>query len=132
MRATETTPPESTAVVAVSEDRHHVLIKITGTINRRSAVEYDQRAHALGRESNIRRYFMDLTECVNVDPAADAFEFAYHDMRADPFDPRARVTALVAPDDHSHDFIETVCRNAGHNVTLFRDRAEALRHLYAP
>jgi hypothetical protein len=39
------------------------------------------------------------------------------------------VALLVDPEDHSHDFVETVGRNAGLNVTLFRDRDAAKQYL---
>jgi len=37
----------------------------------------------------------------------------------------ARVALLVAPEDHSHDFVELVVRNAGYNVRLFRNEGQA-------
>lgn len=39
------------------------------------------------------------------------------------------VALLVSPDDHSHDFIETVARNAGLNVTIFTDLQAAKAYL---
>ena len=41
----------------------------------------------------------------------------------------ARVALLVSPGDHSHDFVETAARNAYLDVTLFRDKDAAVRHL---
>lgn len=35
----------------------------------------------------------------------------------------------VSPDDHSHDFIETVARNAGLSVTIFTDLQAAKAYL---
>ena len=56
--------------------------------------------------------------------------FAYKDMQlAEGIDLNAIVATLVSPDDHSHDFIETVSRNAGLNVTLFTDLDLAKQHL---
>lgn len=39
------------------------------------------------------------------------------------------VALLVDPDDHSHDFIEIVARNSGHDFTLFRDHEQVINHL---
>ena len=33
---------------------------------------------------------------------------------------------LVSPNDKSHDFVEPVLRNAGHNVLIFNDEEKAL------
>jgi hypothetical protein len=40
-----------------------------------------------------------------------------------------RVAVLVRPEDHSHDFAETVTKNAGQDITIFRDREAAINHL---
>jgi DNA-binding response OmpR family regulator len=39
------------------------------------------------------------------------------------------VAMLVAEDDHSHDFVETVMSNRGYKTRLFRDLEEALKYL---
>jgi len=39
------------------------------------------------------------------------------------------VAVLVSPNDHSHDFMETVSHNAGLNVAFFADLEQAERHL---
>ena len=44
----------------------------------------------------------------------------------------AHVAILVSPDDRSHDFIETVNRNAGYNVRVFRDADAAISWLEEP
>ena len=41
----------------------------------------------------------------------------------------ARVATLVSPDDHSHDFMETVARNAHLDVKTFTDPDQARRFL---
>jgi hypothetical protein len=50
-------------------------------------------------------------------------------METPEIDKTALVAVLVRPDDHSHDFVETVARNSGLRVTLFRDRERAEDHL---
>jgi hypothetical protein len=46
-------------------------------------------------------------------------------QKVDGIDKYARIATLVNPDDHSHDFIETVARNAGLNVKIFTDPDQA-------
>ncbi|MHB9027638.1 MAG: hypothetical protein ACYC9O_02595 [Candidatus Latescibacterota bacterium] len=75
---------------------------------------------------------MDVTESRNIESSTKGYQFAHSDMMTDKIDRFARVAMLVSPGDHSHDFIETVSRNAGLNVTLFRDREQAVRHLLEP
>jgi len=50
-------------------------------------------------------------------------------MQKDIFDRNAKVAFLIHPDDHSHDFIEVVFRNAGFNARLFREKENALKFL---
>ena len=112
-----------------SQDGKYITMKINGEINRKLAIEYDNEAHALGKKLGINIYLMDLTESKNTDTVIENYSFAYDDVREQKFDKAALVVLLVAEDDHSHDFIETVSQNAGLNVVLFRDRVEAERYI---
>jgi hypothetical protein len=89
-------------------------------------------AHAMGRELGIQRYLVDMTESRNAESVLANYDFARKEIWETPeIDKTALVSVLVSPDDHSHDFIETVARNAGLRVTIFRDRASAEQHLKA-
>ncbi len=112
--------------ISPSDDGSYLILKITGDINRQTAMQYNLKAHAAGAELGISCYLVDLTESRNVDSTVDTYEFAYQDMRDEPRISRsARIALLVAPGDHSHDFVETVARNSGLNVVIFTDRAAA-------
>ena len=116
--------------IDASEDGTFIILKVTGDITRETAMGHNVEAHALGKRLGIRSYLMDLTEATNTESVTDGYEFVHRDMRAAPdIDLRARVAVVVAPGDHSHDFIETVSKNAGLNVTIFRDAQSALSHL---
>lgn len=82
--------------------------------------------HALARKRGISRFLLDMTEATNTDSVVDSYEFAYSDLfNAEGIDKKVVVVILVSQDDHSHDFIETVLRNAGFNVRIFRDPDQA-------
>lgn len=73
---------------------------------------------------------MDVREARNTDSVFNNYSFAYKDMhKAEEIDKRARVAVVVSPQDNSHDFIETVSRNAGLDVVLFTDIDRAVAHL---
>ena len=96
-------------------------------INRETAMRNNREAHALGQKLGITSYLVDVTEARNTDSVMDSYNFAYSDMpNAEDIDKTARVALLVNPDDTSHDFIETVARNAGLSVTKFTDRELAI------
>lgn len=120
-----------TYTIRKSRDGKYIHLKVKGPTTRESAMAHNIEAHALGRKLGINRYLVDLTESRNVESVIDNYEFAYKDMKTPQVDPAARVAVLVSPGDHSHDFIETVARNAGLDMTLFTNQEQARRHLLA-
>lgn len=118
--------------ISLSEDGKYIIIRVTGVINRLIAMEQNLEAHALGKSLGINRYLVDVREATNTDQSVNGYEFAHVDMRkAEGIDRSAVVAMLVDPNDHSHDFVETVSRNAGLKVTLFTDLDEARQYLVA-
>ena len=117
-------------IVKPSDDGKYIILKHWGVINRKITTERNLEAHKLGAELGITRHLVDLTEAKHVDTVINTYKFAYEDMRFQGgINKKARVAVLVSPEDHSHDFVETVTRNAGQNVRLFRDREAAIAHL---
>ena len=120
----------TTCTSTVSPDGKYIIQKIVGEIDAKIALDLNRETHALGHRLGINRYLTDVTEARNTDTPLDNYDFAYKDMPDNPgIDRSARVALLVDPEDYSHDFVETVCRNAGLDVTLFRDRDVDVRHL---
>jgi len=116
-----------------SECGRYILMTVTGGITSQTAMAQNLEAHAVGRELGIRRYLVDLTNSKNTDSVLGNYNFAHEEMReTEGIDLGARVAILVSPEDHSHDFIETVSKNAGLHVTLFRDLELAIQHLTNP
>ena len=116
--------------ILLSDDQKYIVVTVEGSITRKIAMQHNLEAHALGKKLGIQRYLVDATRARNTESMLKGYQFAYEDMNETPeIDRDARVALLVAPDDHSHDFIETVSKNAGLNVTIFRDRKSAENHL---
>ena len=116
--------------ITPAEEHQYIYIRVVGDIDRDVSMRINLEAHALGRRLGINTYWMDLTASCNRDTVLGNYHFAYRDMRETPgIDRSARVLVLVAPADHSHDFIETVARNSGINLTLYRDRASLVNNL---
>lgn len=116
--------------IALAENETYIVLTIRGEITREEAMQSNLEAHALGQKLGIHRYLTDARQARNRESVLEKYKFAYEDMKqTDEIDRRARVALLVSPEDHSHDFIETVSRNSGLDVTLFRDMEEAIEHL---
>lgn len=116
--------------INVSDDGKYLILKISGEINRKTAMEYNIESHKKGKELGIKKYLCDLIDAKNIETNIDNYVFAYKDMQ-NPMavDTTACVAMVVDPEDHSHDFVETVSRNAGLNVKLFRDYNKAVEYL---
>jgi hypothetical protein len=116
--------------ISPAKDGDHIQIVLHDVMNRQTGIKVVQDSHALGDLLGIDKFLMDLTNAVNDDSTIDQFNFAHVDMpTTDGLNQYAKVAVLVNPDDHSHDFMETVLRNAGVNIRLFHDREEALAFL---
>lgn len=115
--------------ITVNTEEKYILITVRGIMNRRIAAVITEEAHRLGKEHGINRYLEDVTGARNTDTITNNYQFAHVDMDKETIDRTARVAIVAAPDDHSHDFVETLARNAGLNVTLFRDREQAASFL---
>jgi len=115
--------------ISKSENGKYIQLKVIGNINRQLALQYYLEAHALGAKIGIKRYLVDLTESRNTDTILRNYTFANQDMQNPGIDKNARMALLVNPKDHSFDFIETVLRNAGNDVTLFHDPQLGIWHL---
>lgn len=118
--------------IEVSPCGRYIILTATGDYTRALAMADNLEAHALGAKLGIRRYLVDVTGARNIESVLDQYEFAYQDMAVDEgIDRHARVALLVAPEDHSHDFVAVAVANSGVDIRLFTDRAEAERHLTA-
>ncbi len=114
---------------SLSIDKQYIYAKFTGPVDVPSMLECILVSHQLARQAGITRHLIDLTEARNYLSTLDNYQFAYRDMNHPDIDRRGRVAVLVSPNDHSHDFFETLLRNSGRDVTLFTSRADAERHL---
>jgi hypothetical protein len=99
--------------------------KITAELARAFTMELDRQSHAL----NIKCFLTDVRNASNALSILENYDFAYQEMTDMNLQRDVRAAILVAPANHTHDFVETVERNAGYNVRLFRDEAKAIAWL---
>ncbi|MGD2034084.1 MAG: hypothetical protein PVF73_03445 [Bacteroidales bacterium] len=116
----------------VSETGDYILITVHGKVNSEIAMQYTVESHKLGKEKGILKFLVDLRNARNTETIVDNYNFVIKDLPENQtIDRKAKVVLLVSKEDHSHDFVETVSRNRGFNVTLFRDKDEAISYLMA-
>ena len=115
--------------ISPSDDKTFLVQKMWGEITSKEALKCAEECHSTGKGLGINCFLVDATEARNIDNILGNYDFAYRELDSAQIDKRARVALLISPGDPSHDFIETVCRNAGHDVTIFTNRELAEKHL---
>lgn len=119
--------------MTVVEDEKYIILAGKGEIRSgdpKALIQPLVEAFELAKKLGIRKILVDVTAARNALRIFDNYEIVTHTIAQEPaIDRHMRVALLVSPDDHSHDFTETVARNAGFNFTLYRDRTQALASL---
>jgi hypothetical protein len=115
--------------VSVSPDGTYVEVKIYAPMDSEVGYRCGVAATALAKRYRIKRFLFDSRLSSNVQSVTVNYEFAYEGLDAFGFPRDSRSALLVAPDDDSHDFLETLFKNAGYSVRLFHDEAQAVAWL---
>ena len=115
--------------INVSGDSTYIIVKYSGNITRDIALKSTIESHVLGRKHSISNFLLDAKSAHNDGSFLDNYSFAYEDLKKANINKVACVALIVDPEDNSHNFLETVLRNAGHNVTLFRHWESAVHYL---
>ena len=116
--------------IQVSGNNDYIVLTIIGNFNAKDMVKYVVEAHAKGNKKKIDCYLVDVTDAKNIDSVKNNYDFAYSEIKnAHGVNFTAKVVAVVSPEDHTHDFVETVLSNAGLPIKLFRDRSKAINYL---
>ncbi len=116
--------------VSPAPSRDYILVEIVGEVTRELASQHVTDAHALGSKLGINCFLFDVTRARNTETVLGNFKMAYEDARRLPAQARRACIAVLAdPTDDSHNFSETLARNAGLDVTLFREHDKAVAHL---
>ena len=119
--------------ITVVEDKKYIILKGKGEIisgDPKVLIQPLIEAHEFAKKLGIVNILVDVTEAPNALGIIDTYDLVNHTIPEEPaIDRHMRVALLVSPDDHSHDFTETISRNAGFNLTIYRDRAQALASL---
>ena len=115
--------------IYIAEDGKYIVCRVKQNIEVQLAKEFSKQVDKLSREHGIKKFLFDVRGAPNVESASKNYSFAYDDMADMGLQKDALSAVLADPEDRSHDFIETVARNAGYNVRLFSNEQEAIAWL---
>jgi len=114
----------------VDAEKRYVHCKVLVDITIPIAMDFTIAIDELATKHDIKRMFFDLRGVRNIAGVGENYKYAHKELRD--FKRRYNIVAMLTdPDDHSHDFVETVTKNAGHTVKSFHTEQEALRWLLA-
>ena len=115
--------------VSVAEKDSLIVCVVSGPIIRGDARKFTSEMTVLAQARGIKRFLFDVREAPNASSILGSYTFVHEDLTELGFPRISRVAILRTADDASHDFIETVSRNAGYLVRLFVDEADAIAWL---
>lgn len=115
--------------VVPSDNSKYLICSVEGPITEDVALGFTKELDRLSRAMNIKRFLNDVRNASNAMSTLQNYIYAYQHMPDLELQRDARSAILIAPDDKSHDFVETVTRNAGYNVRVFDDEAKAIAWL---
>jgi hypothetical protein len=115
--------------VKVSDSGKYIIVSVNTDMTRELAERLSLEANHLARKNNTNLFFYDLRNSVNKESINSNYIFAKDNVKRIEPDFSNKIAWLVNQNDKSHDFVETVLRNSGHNVLIFRDEEAALSWL---
>jgi len=114
----------------VSNGGNYLIVTHKGNVTGEIALKAVLESHTLAREHGILCILVDAIEARYFESKMEKYyATVYERFKNQQIDRRTCVALLVDPDDYSHDSMETLMRIIGHNVTLFRNREKAIKHL---
>lgn len=115
--------------IKVSDSGKYIIVNVNTDMTRTLAEQLGAEATHLGKKKNINLFFYDLRNSINKESINANYIFAKQEVLKIEPSYLNKIAMLVSPNDKSHDFVETVLRNAGHNVLIFNDEEKALSWL---
>jgi hypothetical protein len=117
--------------VFMSDDGKHIVCRVDGPLDVRTAREFSRAVDDLNRELCVDRFLFDVRGARNVSEVIDNYNFAYRDLAEIDLQANARSAILTSPGDRSHDFVEEVLRKAGYRARMFDNAAAAIAWLHS-
>ncbi len=115
-----------TKEIKISDSGKYIIVRVDEDMTRTLAESLGLEAMHLGSKKNLNKFLYDLRNSRNKETLNANYIFVNQDLKRLEPNPENKIAMLTSPNDKSHDFIETVLRNAGYNVRLFIVEEEAI------
>ena len=107
--------------LTLAPDGSHAVLTNYKDVTPASTVERQRAMQAFAAAHGVSRFLIDTRGKRYTGGTLDLYTFARHTLPDESFDRGWKVVLVTSPDDNSHDFLETVTRNVGYNVMVFKD-----------
>ena len=115
--------------IKLSDSGKYIVVIVNSDMTRTLAEQIGLEAMHIARKKNLNLFLYDLRNSINRESVNSNYIFAKQDINRIQPDQSNKIAMLTSTNDKSHNFVETVLRNAGHNVLLFTDKEKALEWL---
>ncbi|PKO11710.1 MAG: hypothetical protein CVU39_27885 [Chloroflexi bacterium HGW-Chloroflexi-10] len=115
--------------IAISENGQYIICRVIGSMTVEIGQEFAKEMDSISRANNIKRFLTDVREAPNISSIYQNYEYAYKDMIDLKLQRDIRSAILADTADATHNFLETVARNAGYDVRVFHDESAAIAWL---
>jgi hypothetical protein len=115
--------------LSVSDDRRYINIRLYVPMSNELSRTIAHELADLSKQTGIERFFFDLRGVVCEEDVLSSYTMAYEDLEKIGPSRSHMSVFLTDIDDKSHDFMETLYRNAGFNIKQFKDKDTALAWL---
>lgn len=115
--------------IKISENSKYIIVRVDENMTKSLAEHLGIEASNLGKKKHITKFLYDLRNSRNIESINTNYIFAYQEVKKIDLNPGNMVAMLTSVGDNSHNFVETVLRNAGFNVRIFNEEQEALKWL---
>lgn len=115
--------------ISISDDGSYIRVKVFENINGALEKDFAEKAIKEAKIRSINRFLVDVRGTKNIATTVDQYLFGHEDLRSFALDSFSSIVILVDEGDESHNFIETVLKNAGFMTYLTTDEGEALKWL---
>ena len=112
--------------LTVSDDGTYLEIRVFRPITGEMARRFAGDAIKEGHKRDIRRFLVDARGNRNVSSVIEQYRLGNEDMAQFELHRLSKIAVVVDEGDTSHDFVETVFRNAGYACSMFSDKFAAL------
>ena len=115
----------------ISQDGSYIIVRFLADITTRIGEDANKNAAEFGAEHRISLFLHDLRGVRCIEKPTNLYLSAYKTVPGLGIDRGSKIAMLTSPDDHSHDFVETLWQNNNFIIKIFSDEDSAIKWLQA-